>query len=310
MESGVVSESAVCVDSSAADRPGPPNSRTESMRRQRSVTDMVRDMDNSSAANKRGRGESESPAQRVAKTRDTGSEWDKFEAMLDTALAKLRVQMQSDFDEFKDTMKQQFTAVGQRLRRVEDRLEEKETELAAMTASMRDTQRELRELQVQVEENERVARLPSLVLSGTAIPKKPPASQQPGAGESVEQLTVDLLRRHFTGLSVTRQDIDRAHRLPGRGDPRIICRFVQSGAGSIRDIVYQNRLDLRGSGLYINECLSRKRAEVLRTLGEAKKAGKLYTAFSRQGHVYYKLKKSGANVRIDSVQEALEKFIA
>ncbi|KAF0295943.1 hypothetical protein FJT64_006548 [Amphibalanus amphitrite] len=206
-------------------------------------------------------------------------------------------------------MKEQFVTMGQRLRKVEDRLEEKEAELAGVRATLKDTQRELGELQTQVEENERVSRLPSLILSGSVVPKKPSAGQLPAAGESVEQLAVDLLRRHFTDLKVTLRDIDRAHRLPGRGDPRIICRFVQSGTGSIRDAVYQRRLELRGSGLYVSECLSRKRAEVLRTLGEAKKDGKIYTAFSRQGHVFYKLKKSGENVRVDSVQEVLQKFM-
>ena len=304
------SESADSPDSPVARRPGPPT-RTVPAPQQRLVSAMIRQMDScNSTVSKRGRGESESPAQRAAKSRDTGGDWEKYEAMLDTAMDRLRLQIQSDFEEFRNTMKQQFLVMGQRLKKVEDRLEEREAELARTQAGVQDTQRELRQLQAQVEENERVSRLPALILSGTAVPKKPPASQLPAAGESVEQLAVDLLRRHFPDLQVARRDVDRAHRLPGRGDPRIICRFVQSGAGSVRDTVYQRRLDLRGSGLFISECLSRKRAEVLRTLLEAKKDGKLYTVFSRQGHVYYKLQKAGENVRADSVQEVLQKFMA
>ena len=302
------SESADSQDSSAVTRPAQPVA-TETRLRQRSVPEMIRDMDaGSNTGSKRGR-DSESPVHRVSKTRDTGSEWEKYESLLDTAMGRLREQILKDFEEFRATMAQQFVVMGQRLRKVEDKLKEKEAELAEVKAEARDTQRELRELQAQVEENERVSRLPALILSGAAVPKKPPAGQLPATGENVEQLAVDLLRRHFKELPVTRRDIDRAHRLPGRGDPRIICRFVQSGAGSIRDTVYQRRLDLRGSGLYVNECLSRKRAEMLRTLNEAKKAGKLYTAFSRQGHVYYKPQKAGENVRVDSVQDVLKKFM-
>lgn len=276
----------------------------------RSVNDMVRVINSVTGSNKRGRAESESPVQRDLKTRDTGDDWSKFETVLEAAVSKLRQQIQADFEEFQNVVKQQFSAMGQRLRQVEEKLEKKTKELDEATATIQETQHELKNLQAQVEENERVTRLPSLILSGAAVPKKPPQSQLPVTGENVEQLTVDLLRRHFPGLPVTTRDVDRAHRLPGRGDPRIICRFVQSGAGSIRDTVYQNRLDLKGRQLYISECLTKKRAEVLRILSEAKKAGKLYTAFSRQGHVYYKLEKAGANVRVDTVQEALEKFVA
>ena len=279
MERGPPSESADSPDSPVAARPGQP-AAAETRLRQRSVTDMIRQMDGGgSTVSKRGRGDSESPAQRVSKTRDTGSDWEKFEAMVDSAMVRLRERILSDFEEFRDTMTQQFVAMGQRLRKVEDQLEAKEVELVEMKAAAQDTQRELRELQAQVEENERVSRLPALILSGAAVPKKPPASQLPATGENVEQLALDLLHRHFGDLPVTRRDIDRAHRLPGRGDPRIICRFLQSGAGSVRDTVYQRRLELRGSGLYVNGCLSRKRAEILRTLNEAKKAGKLYTTF-------------------------------
>ena len=78
-----------------------------------------------STVSKRGRGDSESPAQRVSKTRDTGSDWEKFEAMVDSAMVRLRERILSDFEEFRDTMTQQFVAMGQRLRKVEDQLEAK-----------------------------------------------------------------------------------------------------------------------------------------------------------------------------------------
>ena len=57
--------------------------------------------------------------------------------------------------------------MGQRLKKVEDRLEEKEAELSRTKADVQDTQRELRRLQAQVEENERVSPILSLILSGS-----------------------------------------------------------------------------------------------------------------------------------------------
>ena len=314
-------------DSAAGSDPAlsslPENSALDSPRGgtgSRSVSDLVRDMDSAATATaaaaattapgtKRGRWESGSPAQHATKVRDNG-DGSNFETILETALTKLRRQIQGDFDEFQESMRHQFTVMGQRLKKVEEKLEEKEKELAKVTTEAQNDRRELRELQTQVEENERVSRLPSLILSGSAVPKKPPPNQLPQTGENVEELAMDLLREHFRGLDVKPRDIDRAHRLPGRGDPRIICMFVQSGAGSVRDIVYKNRLDLRGRNFYVGECLTKKRADVLRCLTDAKKVGKLYTAFSRQGHVFYKLQKNGENMRIDSMSEARERFAA
>ena len=41
----------------------------------------------------------------------------------------------------------------------------------------------------------------------------------------------------------------------------------------------------------------------------AKHAGKVYTVFSRNGHVFYKDKDKGRNVRVDSVVQALSQFV-
>lgn len=289
---------------------------SRSLQSRSSVTDLIRRLDAAAepetpdvSSNKRGRSESKSPAQRDVKARDTRDDWSKFEVILDAALSKLRQQIQADFEIFRTSMKAEFNTIGERLKRAEQQLEQKEKELVAITNRAQATESELTALRERVEENERVSRLPSLVLSGAALPPRPTANEMPERGENVDQLVVDTLRRNFRGLNVSVNDIERAHRLPSKGDPKIICRFVRSGAGSVREEVYQRRLELKGRSLYVNECLTRGRAEIMTILLNAKHAGKVYTVFSRNGHVFYKDKDKGRNVRVDSVVQALSQFV-
>ena len=283
--------------------------RKQSMK-QCSVTEMIRQMDGAAASNKRDRsesGESASPIQRGGKARDT-DDWAKFEAVLEGALEKLRHQIQDDLNQFMNSVKEQLGALGGRLREVEVKLERKEKQLAEMADTVQETTRELHALREQVEENELISRLPSLVLSGSAIGGRP---AEPGPdGENVEQLVVDTLKKHFRDLPIRLEDIDRAHRLPGESGRKIICRFTKSGRGSIRDTIYQRRMELRGRELYINECLTRRRSELFQILLRAKKENKIYTVFSRYGQVYYKGTKLGKSVRVSSVIDTLRQFEA
>ena len=123
-----------------------------------------------------------------------------------------------------------------------------------------------------------------------------------GAGEEdVNQLVISVLQSHFQGLDISVSDIDRAHRLPGPNH-RVIVRFVCSGSGSIREQLMMRRMELRGSNdLYINESLTALKSQIQRSLLEAKKAKKIYTVFTRWGHVYFKAEKFGTSTRVESL---------
>ena len=107
------------------------------------------------------------------------------------------------------------------------------------------------------------------------------------------------------GLNMTTGHIDRAHRLPGPNN-RVIVRFVCSGQDSIRDQVFTRRLELRGRELFVNESLTRMRSQIFRSLLAAKRENKLYTVYSRGGHVYFKDKQHGVGKRVDSLQALRE----
>ena len=114
------------------------------------------------------------------------------------------------------------------------------------------------------------------------------------------------VRARLPGLDINDQDIDRAHRLPG-ANHKVIVRFVRSGPGSVRDQLMSRRLELSGrDNLFINESLTALKNRIFRSLLEAKKAKKIYTVYTRWGHVYYKSEKFGTSSRVDSVEKLRE----
>ena len=110
--------------------------------------------------------------------------------------------------------------------------------------------------------------------------------------EDVNALVVNTLNRCMPGLNLADSDIDHAHRLPGPNN-RVIVRFVRSGQNSARDMVMSRRLELRGRELFVNESLTKLRGIIFRSLLAAKREGKIYTVFSRNGKVFYKEKQHG-----------------
>ena len=139
-------------------------------------------------------------------------------------------------------------------------------------------------------------------------PGRPPSSQQSASSsgdrdeEDVPATVVRLLNEAYPDLHLQKGDIARAHR--DRTGKKIWCKFVHSGPGSKRELVYSRRLSLktldRDNALYINESLSKVRNEIFNELPSLKKQRKIYTVFTRNGAVFFKSKQYGQNVRVDN----------
>ncbi|KAF0298041.1 hypothetical protein FJT64_004599 [Amphibalanus amphitrite] len=133
----------------------------------------------------------------------------------------------------------------------------------------------------------------------------PAAARRAGEPEDVGGLVISAVRARLPGLSITEQDIDRAHRLPGPNN-KVIVRFVRSGPGSVRDQLMSRRLELKGQDLFINESLTAGKSQIYRSLLEAKKTQMIYTVFTRWGHVFFKSEKFGTSTRVDSIEKLRE----
>ena len=124
--------------------------------------------------------------------------------------------------------------------------------------------------------------------------------------EDVCSLVIGAVKARLCGIDIREEDIDRAHRLPGRNN-RVIVRFVRSGQNSIRDQLMSRRLELRHhNDLFINESLTAQKGLIFRSLLEAKNAKKIYTVFTRWGHVYFKAERYGTSVRVDGLGKLRE----
>ena len=128
--------------------------------------------------------------------------------------------------------------------------------------------------------------------------------------EDINGLVIGVIGARLRGLDIREEDIDRAHRLPGPNN-RIIVRFVRSGPNSVRDQLMSRRMELRHhDDLFVNESLTAQKNVLYRSLLDAKKAKKIYTVFSRWGHVYFKAEKFGTSTRVDGVEKLRELGIA
>lgn len=258
----------------------------------------------STAAGKRGRSESgESvPATKRGSQRgfQRGDRIAQLEDTMERAIHKLRQQIQQDFDLFSETIRSEFHAVKARIQDIEDHLEAKNREIESLSLGLKDTKKEVELLQDRVEENELVSRLPSLVFSGKPFVRKPVDANKPEA-EDVEKTVLSVVRENFRDLDISASDIARAHRLPG--EQKVICRFVRSGRGSLRDQIYYRRMELKGKDIYINECLTKRRAEIFGKFLGLKKSGKLFSVFSRNGQVFCTSEKYGRPMRVNSERE-------
>ena len=257
---------------------------------------------------------------------------------------RLSVFLSKELHEFKNSLLSKFEALDNRIQDLEEHVNTKDIELEKMSTQLQQTQEELKRLHDRTERAEMNSRIPCLVLSGRALAPRPDRhlaaplpvtgmSAPPGSaahgpagssgarggggsaedgrrgdraaseGEDINGLVVGVVRERFKDLNFTEAAIDRAHRLPGPNH-RVIIRFVQSGAGSIRDQLMTRRMELRGrDDLFINESLTEEKGQIYHALLAAKKEGKIYTVFTRWGNVFYKTVKFGTNSRVESLDK-------
>lgn len=263
---------------------------------------------------------------------------------------RLTASISRDLHDFREVISSEVSALNDRIRDLEQHVEEKDIEVAKLETELHAVKKEMISLQEKTENAEMNSRIPCLILSGRAMaPRRgprlgaplPPADRPEPRGvavtcragssgapadsgrggresasaegevagrqvdepEDVSSLVIDAVRSRLRGLEFQKEDIDRAHRLPGPNN-KVIVRFVRSGPGSVRDQLMSRRLELSGyNDLFINESLTASKSQIFRSLLEAKKQKQIYTVFTRWGHVFYKAEKYGTNTRVESIQK-------
>ena len=136
--------------------------------------------------------------------------------------------------------------------------------------------------------------------------------------DDIELMTIQLLNQRLPDLKLTTNDIQVAHRL--QNDSKVIVQFFKR---RVRDDVYERRFELfsRGGGggvragrnrdassglremapLYIAESLVPRMQKMFQALLAARReenGAKIASVFSRRGHVYCKKERGGENIRV------------
>ena len=120
--------------------------------------------------------------------------------------------------------------------------------------------------------------------------------------EDIEEKTRCILNSRFEWLSLSRHDLQVAHRL--QADDTVICKFVRR---SVRDQIYDSRFrqNTRDTGhrLFINESLSQQNRDIMNVLVSAKKEGRIYTCFTRRGCPFFKETVGSSSRRVTSLEQ-------
>lgn len=138
-------------------------------------------------------------------------------------------------------------------------------------------------LEKSVDDLEQYGRSNCLILHGCDEKKIPPTSGREGSYNKFLDYLLSVLNRNLKlDFTITKNDIDIAHVLPGkkRGTVPIIMKFVRR---SVRHAVFNNKRHLKSVRLAITESLTRRRLQIVKS---AKQAFGDESVWTVNGNVY------------------------
>ena len=196
-------------------------------------------------------------------------------------------------------------SLEKRVEDVEKHTNERDILVEKLSAEVEKSRSTIKALQEEAELRDMECRAPELILSGKAVPPKPRTDTAYDAtSEDLRCTALGVIRRAFPRAEVEVGDLAEVRRIGGRV---LLCRFVHTGSGSLRNFLYDNRMDLRNKTgddeLFISESLIQKHRDIFRRLLELKKQKKLYCVFTRFGFPYCKVQKDLQKVLVDSVEK-------
>ena len=157
--------------------------------------------------------------------------------------------------------------LAKRLKEVETRADKAEKQLYDCAKRICDMEEQLDEMQQRNLKN-------WLVFSGPAIPRRANA----GNSEDPAQILYSMLRQYMD-FTLNMEQVEEVR----REQRQIRVRFNTVDAGSDRHFLIRNKTRLRGSGLYIRECLTPFRQGIYQELMQLKRTNHISTVFTRDG---------------------------
>ena len=238
-------------------------------------------------------------------------QWAPFMRVLQRELRKQTDQLTTQFRRITDSMMEKMQQMQQRIGEVEDHLNTQGETIRQLQEAVGRRDEEIWWLQDQLEGANRRANLPYLMFEGPGVPEAP---REERWKEDVPATVRGMLDKFVPQVKVRDEDIVCANR---RGK-QIECQFVKHGPASVREKIYQNRMNTRfdengqvrdnGDQIYVNEKLTEGAAAAVRTLRAEKKAGRIQSVHTKNGVVVVRSIKHGAKRFISNGTE-LQKLL-
>ena len=136
-------------------------------------------------------------------------------------------------------------------------------------------QRRVDELEIRNDCLEQRSRLPCLIFSGPAIPKS-------GLPDAMLQLIGGIIKDKV-GYELNLNQVQSSFRLRNGG---LFVEFASAGPASDRDTIFRSKSQLRGTGLYVSESLTRRRQGIFKVLLQMKKAKEIHSLYTQSGNIF------------------------
>ena len=226
------------------------------------VRKMINRLNRDGSPTKRQRATSDSGESTVsdADDPDADDQMAAFQRMLQRELQKQTALLTEHFKKTTDRLKEELVRMQQRVCDLEQHVNEQGETVHQLYDAVDQRDSRIFALEEQMEELRREANKPYLTFNGPGVPAAP--KEEPWKQDVTTTMT--LLRKYMPETEVKEQDIVQCYRV-GKGK-QIVCQFTRCGPSSVRDTIYDNRMDLmkdrngqkrEGSEqLYINEKLT------------------------------------------------------
>lgn len=195
-----------------------------------------------------------------------------------------------------------FNDLEKRLEIQESNLLEQANEIDRLRSKVTASEEEKAQLAEQLESLDINNRTNCLIFHCTDFGKRESWS------EDIEAKVVDVVNKRFPDTKISKTDIQTAHRL--QTENTVICKFFKT---ELKETLYEKRLKLAGRrdddgprrpALFVSESLTTSKRRLFNLMLEKKKAGHIYTCYTRRGLVYAKRDKEDRATRIDTVSQA------
>ena len=253
------------------------------MKRQRSVGEMIR------AVEKKKRVTSpKQVAQMATGERDSNllAEIQKIQTALGSEIAGLWDKIEKRFDSFES-----------RLEKLEGDIFARDKRIDELENEVRACHRQIAGFEDQLEDMERHSRSVNLVLRSMEFGKRK-------EGEDIKARTVQILKENFPQFPISGAVFTAVHRLGSENC--VICAFADK---NLRNAIYDERLSLRNRNvdgrkrLYVNESLTKNKAQIFNRLLALKKEQRIWSVYTRGGIPIAKLLRESPPTKVHSLQQ-------